>query len=342
MSASMERDAMLREANFETEAPACLCGRTDHDRIRLARDDVTGAMFRYLRCPGCGLERLSPRPVIGAMGRFYPESYEPFSDAAPSGASRADRIKRLVYETYHAEPAERGATVRRWRWALRILLWPLRHHSILSFPPPATRNVFEFGAGSGADLMEFRAAGWRVSGCEPSAVACRVAAGLGIALQRCTAEAAELPEGVSCVYMNNVIEHLHDPHAVLVKARARMTADGLVVLVVPNHASLAARLFGAAWPGYDTPKHIWGYTPRAIRQVMERAGFAVLSIDQKYPFSTYCWWTGISGVRLERPRWPAFRRWLAERMGRLLVVLGMLAAFAGHGDYIRVVAQKAT
>ncbi len=71
-------------AEYATETPACLCGRTDHNRVRTARDDVTGAMFTYLRCPGCGLERLSPRPVIEAMGQFYPDAYSPFNDPTPS------------------------------------------------------------------------------------------------------------------------------------------------------------------------------------------------------------------------------------------------------------------
>ncbi len=228
----------------------------------------------------------------------------------------------------------------RWRWALRILLWPVRNHSVLSFLPPSQRVVYEYGAGSGNDLAEFRAAGWTVSGCEPSGHACAAAARRGITLQQCTAEAAELPDGVGCVYMNNVFEHLHDPYAVLAKSKQHMASGGLVVLVVPNHASWAATLFGAAWPGYDTPKHIWGYTPSAIRVIMQQAGFEIVSLDQKYPFSTYCWWTGISGERLAAPRWQKFRRGLAERLGRTLIAAGMLAAFFGHGDYLRVVARK--
>jgi hypothetical protein len=149
----------------------------------------------------------------------------------------------------------------------------------------------------------------------------------GFTLQPCNAEAAVLPDGVTCVYMNNVFEHLHDPYAVLAKSRAGMPPGGLVVLVVPNHRSWAAALFGTAWPGYDRPEHIWGFTPPSIRGVLERVGFDVLSIDQKYPFTTHCWWTGISGVRLPETRWPDLRRRIAEGLGRYSAATAIISAW---------------
>jgi SAM-dependent methyltransferase len=227
---------------------------------------------------------------------------------------------------------------------LLLALLPLKRHSTLSFAPPPVRRVFEIGAGSGADLLEFRQAGWEVSGCEPSGFACATAARNGITLTNCNAEDADLPDGISCVYMNNVFEHLHDPVVVLAKARARLISGGLVVIVVPNHASWAARLFGAAWPGYDPPRHIWGYAPRALRGMFARAGFEIVSIDHKYPFSTFCWHAGLTGDRLDNARPPAPPRRLGRRINRMLgrgvIPIGMIAALAGRADYIRVVARK--
>lgn len=335
-------DVPVQLESFEIEIVSCLCGATRDDRTREARCDVTGLTFTYVRCAACGLERLSPRPQIHEMGRFYPDAYTPYADKVPGSASTETRIKRLVYEIYYAAPAERSATTARWRWALRVLLWPMRNHSVLSFPPPATRHVFEFGAGSGNDLLEFRAAGWTVGGCEPSAHACCVAGRLGITLQNCTAEAAELPHGTSCIYMNNVFEHLHDPIGVLAKARPSLASDALVVLVVPNHGSIASRLFGAAWPGYDPPKHIWGYTRASLPGIMAQAGYETIAIDQKFPFSTYCWATGIIGNRLPDPPGGTWRPRLVRLLGRSLVLAGMVSALLGGGDYLRVLARPKT
>ena len=137
------------------EVVPCLCGNTDEGAVIEAVDPIEGTVWSYHRCPACSLERLSPRPVITEMGRHYPDDYTPYTDPAPRQTSRADRLKRIVYETYFATPAERSASVRRYRPLMAAALLPLRQHSVLSFTPPALpRRVFEFGAGTGADLLE--------------------------------------------------------------------------------------------------------------------------------------------------------------------------------------------
>lgn len=334
-----DQHAMPGSADLETVP--CLCGSAAAGERITAQDPILRTMWTYHRCPDCGLERLSPRPRIESMGQHYPDDYSPYCDPAPQATSRADRLKRLAYETFFATPDERSDTVRRNHALLSVALAPLKHHSVLSFDPPPTRRVFEFGAGTGADLLEFKGAGWEVFGCEPSAVACATATRNGITLAHCNAEDAELPDDLSCVYMNNVFEHLHSPPVVLAKAHERLVPGGLVVLVVPNHASWAARLFGAAWPGYDPPRHIWGYSPRPIRGILERAGFGVVSIVQKYPFSTFCWNAGIGGYRTDLVGHKALRNVAAKALGRSVVLGGMAAALAGRGDFMRVVGRKA-
>jgi SAM-dependent methyltransferase len=318
----------------------CLCGADADARIREAWCDVTGEKFTYRRCRACGLDRLSPRPLPQFMGRYYPDTYAPFNDPELARHSRRERFKRLLYEIFHAAPSERSAFVQRWRALLWLPTYPLRHHPVLSFTAPPQRSVFELGAGSGNDLVEFRDAGWTVAGCEPSAHACGVAASRSIVLQQCTAEEAIIPEGIGCVYMNNVFEHLHDPEQVLRNAHHALIDGGLVVLIVPNHASAAARLFGAAWPGYDAPKHIWGFTAGSIRNLLQRTGFERIEVHQKFPFSRYCWSTGLSGTRLPQSRWSGLRRRAERIFRRGLVGFGLAACTLGYGDYLHVVAHK--
>jgi SAM-dependent methyltransferase len=332
-------DVMSPTADLE-DVP-CLCGGREKGTVIEATDPIGGAVWTYRRCSACGLERLSPRPPITDMGRHYPDDYTPYTDPAPRRTGRADRLKRMVYETYFATPEERSAVVRRYRPALAAALLPLRQHSVLSFHPPALpRHVFELGSGTGADLLEFRDAGWEVSGCEPSSVAARAAAVHGIDLQVCNAEDAELPSNLSCVYMNNVFEHLHNPTAVLSKAHAALLPGGIVVVIVPNHASWAARMFGSQWPGYDPPRHIWGFTPASIRGVLERAGFENVSVVQKYPLSTYCWSAGLGAWRAPDGSGVSLRRRATRFLGRGLLLGGFLSAMMGSGDYIRVIARK--
>ena len=140
--------------------------------------------------------------------------------------------------------------------------------------------------------------------------------------------------------MNNVFEHLHDPMAVLARAHANLLPGGIVVIVVPNHVSWAARMFGTQWPGYDPPRHIWGYTPRGIQGVLERAGFDDVTVSHKYPLSAYCWGNGLGAWRAGEGRGKALRSRLTKLLGRSLLLGGFASAVAGAGDYIRVTARK--
>ncbi len=338
----MSRTQLRRELEADVfrpdlEALPCLCGTPpDDDRVLAARDEVSGEVFVYRRCGACGLERLSPRPTRERIGRFYPDSYAAWSRAT----TILDRVKRLNHRVFYAPLGKTGGVAAPARWLLRTVLYPLRKRGVLAFRPPAVRRVFEFGAATGQDLLAFKAVGWEVAGCEPSARACEAAAARGIALQQCGAEEAEMPaDGVSCILMNNVFEHLHDPVRVLAKCRAALTEDGVLVLIVPNHASWSARLFGGAWPGYDAPRHLWGYAPASLARLMDRAGFRIERIDHETP-GRWCFAGCLGGARLAAgaPRW---RSRVAPWIAPALLPFGLLAATCGAGDFMKIVARRA-
>ncbi len=320
------------------ETVSCPCGSAKPaSRTIQARDADSGEAFTYLACPDCTLERLSPRPTAAEMGAYYPQSYAPHVGAPPFG--RADRLKRLIYDVFWAPDIAVPAAVRRIRPLLRLALAPVRHRSVLAFAAPGVHRVFEFGAAKATDLLAFRAAGWEVAGCEPSAQACALAASQGVHLQQATAETAILPDGTyGCILFNNVFEHVHDPVAVLEKCRRALVPDGILILIVPNHACATARLFGAAWPGYDAPRHIWGWTPAAICRVFDAAHFKVEAIHQQ---ATGAWmWRSTLDMRHAPGQPGLLRRFAARRLAPALVPLGIGAALFGSGDFIKVMARR--
>ena len=316
----------------------CLCGSHGApSRIIQAKDSETGEPFTYLACPECTLERLSPRPTPDEMGAYYPQTYAPHVGLAPQG--QADRFKRLIYDVFWAPDDAVPAGIMRVRPLLRLALRPVRHRSTLSFSAPVTRRVFEFGAAKATDLLAFRDAGWEVEGCEPSAQACALAATQGIHLQQATAETAVLRDGAyGCILFNNVFEHVHDPVAVLDKCHRALAPGGVLILIVPNHASVSAEAFGAAWPGYDAPRHTWGWTPASIRQRLAAAGFRDTAIQQVI---TGPWmWRSTLDMRHAQGRPGRLRQWAAQRAAPALVLLSLAAALAGRGDFMRVVSHR--
>jgi SAM-dependent methyltransferase len=277
---------------------------------------------------------VSPRPTAAVIGRYYPSDYACHATRDDSGTAG---IKRLVYDTFFAEKNALGAI----RPLLKVLLFPIRRRTILAFRQPSVRRVFEFGAGSGNDLVVFRSAGWELSGCEPSEHACRVAAERGVLLQCCQAEAAEIaPDSVSCVLLNNVFEHLHDPARVLDMSRHALVQDGVLVLIIPNHASWAARLFGAAWPAFDAPRHLWGFSPRSVKTLLGRHGFKIEYVDHQSP-GRWFWQGALDGRTAAAPVAEWRRGLVGDIVALAMMPLGMIAALLRHGDFIKVVARKA-
>ena len=315
------------------ETISCFCGKDTTSGVPLAcRDDVSGEQFRYVTCAACGAQRLNPRPDRDAIGGYYPVGY---ASHIIRPQHTAARIKHLIYLTFYA-PDNRLS----WRRPLlRALLWPVRGHCSMAFDQVEPHRVFEFGAATGNDLVPFHAEGWQVAGCEPSPRACAIAAARGIALQCTPAETATLPPtSVSAVLINNVLEHVHDPEAVLTKAWQGLVPGGSLVVIVPNHAGPAARLFPAAWPGYDAPRHLWGFTPASLTALLDRAGFPRPTIHQMFQ-GRWAWQGSLEGSRAATSP-SAWRRRHARWLSLAFLPFGILTALFGRGDFMTVVARK--
>ncbi len=310
------------------EETECFCGSARlAARSVAARDGLTGAVFTYHACAECGAERLTPRPDRASIGAYYPSTY---ASHRVRGNTLTERLKTLICRTYQ-QPGGNPL--------LRLLLAPLRGHTVFAFHGVEPRRIFEFGAATGNDLALFRDAGWEVSGCEPSARACATAAARGIVLENAPAETAGLaPASVSCVLINNVLEHVHDPGVVVAKAFDGLVPGGSLVIVVPNHRAWSARMFGGAWPGYDAPRHLWGFTPSSLSGLLRRSGFEAPIIHQRFQ-GIWAWSSSLDGRHSALPVAAWRQRW-ARPLALALLPLGVVSAILGAGDFLTVVARK--
>lgn len=145
-----------------------------------------------------------------------------------------------------------------------------------ALPPPA--RIVDAGAGRGRFVAAARAAGYDASGFEPSRRGVEVAAERGIQLDRSTLEDARItPESQDGVALWHVLEHLEDPGAALDRVGGWLRPGGVLLLGVPNLASLQAALGGRRWLHLDVPRHRHHFTPMGLRELVTRHGFAVES-----------------------------------------------------------------
>jgi SAM-dependent methyltransferase len=231
----------------QLEYPACaLCGSARAGTLFVARDRLLGrpGMFPVVRCGTCGLVYLCPRPSGPALSAFYPDAYYPL-DAAPSAQARA-------------VAAGLFARVQSW-----VRAQGLRRVHLL-----------DVGCGTGVFLDLAQRAGWRVAGIEPGAAACAYArARFGLEVYCGTLDDAPLPqEEFDVITLWHVLEHLPRPVESLRRLRAALAPGGLLLIAVPNFASLEARLFGRRWYSLDAPRHLYHFTPATLCAVVSAAG----------------------------------------------------------------------
>jgi SAM-dependent methyltransferase len=228
------------------EAPCALCGRHDGRAVLVGRDRRRGVPgeFTVVRCPGCGLAFVSPRPTEQAIRRYYPPGYE---------GHRSDPLslaERLYYRLNRRLPE-----------------------------PPGAR-VLDVGCGGGRYLRFLRERGYRVAGLEvDEATVERLAGEEGFAVHRGTLLDAEVPEAsFDVVTLWWVLEHTHDPLETLRAARRALRPGGWVVVSLQNFASLARVLFGSHWHHLDLPGHLYQFQPDTLRAALARAGFEVARV----------------------------------------------------------------
>lgn len=149
------------------------------------------------------------------------------------------------------------AVLRRTRSALAGRL-----HKVL---PPGP--VLDVGAGDGTLVGAFLRHGREAAGVDPYAPA----SGPHVR----AVELEDMTGTWSAVIFWHSLEHLRRPARALEHAAALVAPGGVLVVAVPNAASLQARLFGDRWLALDLPRHLVHLTPAALRSQVEALGFRV-------------------------------------------------------------------
>jgi 2-polyprenyl-3-methyl-5-hydroxy-6-metoxy-1,4-benzoquinol methylase len=236
------------------EVGCCLCG-CDESRERFREGP-----FRVVDCASCGLTYVTPRLAGDLVERVYGEDYW-----------RSREPRSHGYADYLGDAALYRRTFgRRWR--------SLRAH----LPRPG--RALDVGCAGGFFLDVLLQEGWDALGLEPSAeMARRVAARLGPArVLRATLEEAELAPGTfDLVTLWDVLEHLRDPVAALVRVRELLRPGGRVVLETQDVRALFARLLGRRWQHYKHREHLVHFHRGTLARALEAADLRLLSLRRR-------------------------------------------------------------
>jgi SAM-dependent methyltransferase len=226
----------------------------------------TSGRWSVVRCAGCGLAFLSPRPTSATIGDYYPPGVAEHQDSAsePNSFSEAEA-------------------------------------SIVQAACPTPARLLDVGCAAGMFLATMLRVGWTVAGVEPSADAAEKArARTGAQVHQGRIEEAEFPpESFRVITFWSVFEHVHDPVGALTAARRLISPDGHLFLGLPNFGSIERLVFREHWFALDLPRHLYHFEPRTIASCLARSGFRVASIRQASGHDTirgsFAVWRGRKG-----------------------------------------------
>lgn len=308
---------------------ACnLCGHRGARLFLADRYHLDDCAFHWVRCGGCGVIRIAPLPTTEQLERMYADDEYAEGDSIAGHTGGRSAISGLLYADARAQ------------------LQKLAAHA------PSGR-LLDVGCAHGEMLQAAADLGYEPEGIEPNPTMARAAESHGFVVHRSDLEQADLSaERYHLIMLNHVLEHLTDPPAMMRKVYDLLAPGGVVQVRVPTalnslYFKLPVHLvrlgrtagLGSIWQGHKPPYHLWEFTPRLLRMLLQTAGFHVLHCEatENLPHLTR---GDQSGVRLWHLRGP--RDLLRVAASWPLKALSVAAArVSSLGDHSEIIATRA-
>ncbi len=239
----------LSELDFEIR-PCPLCSGMEF--THLASHDRNLLGIATVGCNRCGLVQTNPRPSAAGLHRFYRDHYRIFYQ----GATAPDQ----TYIASLNKDVRLAYTARFFKDTIG-----LKRDDV----------VLDFGCGEGSLFAALRHAGFTGAfyGVELNASFGEYASRYGNAT---VSNSIRSREPVDLVVVNHVLEHLDDPIGTLRELGKLIKPSGHLYIDVPD-----AEEYDKIYDLHIA--HIYHFTERTLRTLVERAGFVVSRVEKHRP-----------------------------------------------------------
>ena len=246
-----------------TACPVCSSGSIQ-PVVTLQDYSVSRETFEIWECAQCSFRFTQNIPDQTAIAPYYKsENY----------ISHSDTNKGFINRLYHI--------VRRYTLGSKRNLLKKENAG-------QSGRLLDVGAGTGAFLLEMKAAGWDITGLEPDMDARKLAQQkTGLSLYD-PDTLFQLPASTfDIITLWHVLEHVHALHAYLDQFHTILKQDGTLLIAVPNYCSEDANHYQQYWAAYDVPRHLYHFSPKSMRTLMENHGFSVQRLQPMWFDSFY-------------------------------------------------------
>jgi SAM-dependent methyltransferase len=222
--------------------------------------------WSFQRCRACRSAVLHPAPAAEELAAFYPEVY-----SFHPGVSRGGKLGALL-----AGLEERFFFQLQYRGQLDTM-------TEVMGPPRRGARLLDVGCGMGERLLAFRTAGYAVHGLDfiPAAIEhlrrdLKMEGTCGDLLQ---IEELFPASSFDVVTAFQVVEHVHDPRALIARCLKIVRPGGWFVAAVPMSDSLQATVLKERWVGArEAPRHLTLPSQEGLRQACSALGIERVEI----------------------------------------------------------------
>lgn len=234
------------EPNSYNTLPYCpICNFNNHVTLKFKKE----ASLIY-RCHDCELLFVFPQPQEKDWRAFYSDSY------FRRGNKYSPKIKSPLHDPNLQNDLVKMKLLNKFKSSGRLL---------------------DVGCAKGGFLKVAHEWGFEVEGVDIAESAAEyVRHNLGFKVANCDLPSAGLQvETFDIITLWDVIEHLRNPNPTLAEAYRLLRPGGLIFLSTGDASSIWARLTGRYWQLLTPSQHLFFYTPKSLRKILELNKFTV-------------------------------------------------------------------
>ncbi|HOZ95306.1 MAG TPA: class I SAM-dependent methyltransferase [Niabella sp.] len=225
-----------------------VCGSENvHPVFNVQDYTVSQQEFQIQHCDNCTLRFTQDVPDINAIGQYYKsEDY----------ISHTNTSKGLINTLYQK---------------VRIRTMKQKAGIIKKYTGLQVGSLLDIGCGTGTFLHTMKQQNWQVMGLEPDADArkvCRVTYEIEAAPSDNLFSLA--PHSFDAITMWHVLEHIHPLQEYMAQINLLLKPGGKLIVAVPNYSSKDANVYGKFWAGYDVPRHLYHFSPKAMQTLLHQ------------------------------------------------------------------------
>jgi 2-polyprenyl-3-methyl-5-hydroxy-6-metoxy-1,4-benzoquinol methylase len=242
-----------------------VCGAAGISKVISARDNtVSHEEFDIFHCSNCQLRFTQNVPDASSISKYYKsENYISHTNTSKGLVNRLYKLVRNISNRQKRTLIEKTTG--------------LKHG-----------NLLDIGSGTGYFAAEIQKANWEITALEPDAEARVIAQELNNVALVSTENLYQLPaNNFDVITLWHVLEHVHELKKYIKQIKLLLKEKGFLFVAVPNYRSLDAEIYKEHWAAYDVPRHLYHFSPNAMKSLMDAEGLKIIEMKPMWFDSFY-------------------------------------------------------